>query len=88
MRKRVPLDLRGGEPPTPEARPTPQAPRQPPTLAARTPRARSREGMKVLAAYFPPSTAREVRKLAADRDTTVQALLVEAIEDLLSKHRR
>lgn len=43
--------------------------------------------MKVIAGYFPPSTAREIRKLAAERDTTVQSLLVEAVDDLLAKHR-
>ncbi len=36
--------------------------------------------------YFAPAVRRQLRKLAADTDTTIQALLGEAINDLFAKH--
>ena len=37
-------------------------------------------------AYFAPAVRRQLRRLAADRDTTLQALLGEAVNDLFAKH--
>ena len=39
-----------------------------------------------LHAYFAPEVRRQLRRLAADRDTTLQALLGEAVNDLFAKH--
>ena len=36
--------------------------------------------------YFAPEVRRQLRRLAADRDTTIQALLGEALNDLFAKH--
>lgn len=46
----------------------------------------SRQGRKAMAAHFDPQIAQRVRILAVEEDTTVQALLEEAVE-LLLKHR-
>lgn len=49
-------------------------------------RAKAREGKKAVVGYFSPSVNRALRSVAADEDTTVQALLGEAI-DLLMRAR-
>lgn len=49
-------------------------------------RAKAREGKKAVVGYFSPSVNRALRNLAADEDTTVQAMLGEAI-DLLMRAR-
>lgn len=49
-------------------------------------RAKAREGKKAVVGYFSPGVNRALRGLAADEDTTVQALLGEAI-DLLMRAR-
>ena len=36
--------------------------------------------------YFDPVVRRQLRRLAADADTTIQALLGEALNDLFAKH--
>ena len=46
----------------------------------------SRQGRKFVGGHFYPATAKEVKTLAADRTTTVKALLEEAIADLLKKY--
>ena len=51
--------------------------------AMRSPVAASSRAFKAsVTAYFAPA----VRRLAADRDTTLQALLGEAVNDLFAKH--
>jgi|694.fasta_scaffold63146_4 hypothetical protein len=44
-----------------------------------------REGKKVVAGYFDPKISRKLRQIAAEEDSSVQALLEEAIVDLISK---
>ena len=46
----------------------------------------SRTGKASVTAYFAPAVRRQLRRLAADRDTTLQALLGEAVNDLFAKH--
>jgi hypothetical protein len=48
----------------------------------------SREGRKLIAGHFPPKTAKQLKILAAEEDTTVQALLQEALELLFVKKGR
>ena len=36
--------------------------------------------------YFDPVVKRQLRLLAAEHDTTIQALLGEALNDLFAKH--
>src|SRR6266851_4707685 len=36
--------------------------------------------------YFPPAVKKQLRLLAAERDTTIQALLAEAMNDLFAKY--
>lgn len=52
-----------------------------------SPRASTRSGdTKQIAAHFPAEVSWQLRELAAERRTTVQALLGEALNDLFQKH--
>lgn len=44
-----------------------------------------RVGKVSVAGYFAPEVRRQLRRLAADADTTIQALLAEALNDLFAK---
>jgi len=46
----------------------------------------SREGKSNVTGYFPPAVKKQLRILAADRDTTIQDLLAEALNDLFAKY--
>ena len=46
----------------------------------------SRAGKASVTAWFAPAVRRQLRRPAADRDTTLQALLGEAVNDLFAKH--
>ena len=46
----------------------------------------SRIGKASVTGYFEPGVRRQLRKLAADSDATIQALLGEALNDLFAKH--
>jgi len=46
----------------------------------------SRQGKANVTGYFPPSVKKQLRILAADRETTIQDLLAEALNDLFAKH--
>lgn len=48
----------------------------------------SRQGTKLVAGHFDPKVARQLRIIAAEEDTTVQALLEEAIDLLFIKKGR
>lgn len=48
----------------------------------------SRNGTKFIAGHFDPSVARQLRMLAVEEDTTVQALLAEALDLLFVKKNR
>ena len=78
--RRVILDQasRGAAGPAPE--PEPPAPRpgaSPPP---------SRAGKASVTAWFVPAVRRQLRRLVAYRDTILQALLGEAVNDLFAKH--
>ena len=68
--------------PAPEP-PAPTSGARPSTGASPPP---SRAGKASVTAYFAPAVRRQLRRLAADRDTTLQALLGEAVNDLFAKH--
>lgn len=46
---------------------------------------KGREGKKLIGGHFAPEISTQLRILAAEENTTVQALLEEAISDLLTK---
>lgn len=48
----------------------------------------SRRNTRLVGGHFPPEIGRQLRIIAAEDDTTVQALLEEAIELLLAKKAR
>ena len=56
----------------------------------KTPGGRNRQASRIgkasVTGYFEPIVRRQLRKLAADSDTTIQALLGEALNDLFAKH--
>ena len=57
--------------------------------AERSPHYRpSREGKSNVTGYFDPAVKRQLRILAAEQDTTIQALLGEALNDLFAKYGR
>jgi hypothetical protein len=47
-----------------------------------------REGKKAVVGYFSPAVSRALHQLALDTDTSIQALLGEAIDDLMRKHSK
>jgi hypothetical protein len=51
----------------------------------RKPKAGARAGTRLIAGHFPESTLKALKHLMAEEDTTLQALLEEAIHDLLVK---
>ena len=46
----------------------------------------SRAGKKVVAGHFDPAVIRQLKVLAMDNDSSIQALLAEALNDLFEKH--
>jgi hypothetical protein len=48
----------------------------------------SRRNTRLIGGHFPPEIGRQLRMLAAEEDTTIQALLEEAIKLLLAKKAR
>jgi hypothetical protein len=46
----------------------------------------SRQGKKAIAGHFDPAVSKQLRQLALEEDTTVQALLSEALNDLFAKY--
>jgi len=48
--------------------------------------AHARLTRRQIAGYFEPEVGRALKRLAVDRDTTVQVLLAEALNDLFTKH--
>lgn len=45
-----------------------------------------REGKKAVMGYFSPEVSRGMHRLAIDKEVTIQALLGEAIDDLMRKY--
>ena len=46
----------------------------------------SRKGKKAIAGHFDPAVSKQLKQLALEEDTTVQALLAEALNDLFEKY--
>ena len=46
----------------------------------------SRQGKKAIAGDFDPAVSKQLKQLALEQDTTVQALLAEALNDLFDKY--
>jgi hypothetical protein len=46
----------------------------------------SRVGKKTVAAHFDPAVSKQLKQLGLDRDTSTQALMREAINDLFTKY--
>ncbi len=46
----------------------------------------SRQGKKAIAGHFDPAVSKQLKQLALEQDTTVQALLAEALNDLFEKY--
>lgn len=57
-------------------------------LAAKAVRPPSRRGKRVVSAYIEATAAKQMRLLAVERDTSTQALLEEALNDLFRKYNR
>ena len=59
---------------------------EPPALTqTKTPLPPSREGKKALTVYFDPEVVRQIKMMSAAEDTTIQALIAEALNDLFAK---
>jgi hypothetical protein len=43
---------------------------------------------KTLIGYFDPGVVKQMKQIALDRDTTIQNLLREAINDLFRKYKK
>lgn len=48
----------------------------------------SRQGKKAIAGHFDPAVSKQLKQLALEQDTTVQALLAEALNDLFEKYEK
>ena len=48
----------------------------------------SRRGLKAVSGHFDPAVSKQLRLLAVEEDTDLQALLAEAINDLFVKHNK
>lgn len=59
------------------------APELKPAQAARSP---GRRGKRLISGYFDPAASKQLKRLALDADSNVQALLTEALNDLFEKH--
>jgi len=46
----------------------------------------SRQGTRTIAGHFDPAVAIQLKRMAAEKETTVQALLTEALNLLFEKH--
>ena len=51
-------------------------------------RAKARVGKRALVGHFSPEMHKEVNRLAFDLDITLQALIGEALDDILIKNKR
>jgi len=55
-------------------------------ITAATEKPPSRVGKKVIAGHFDPAVIRQIKMLAVNQDSSIQALLSEALNDLFEKH--
>ena len=65
--------------------PAPAPAEAPPATQAKP---RVRQATRQIAAHFPEEVAWQLRELAVERRTTIQALMAEALNDLFQKHGR
>jgi hypothetical protein len=65
--------------------PVPAPAAAPPATQAKP---RVRQATRQIAAHFPEEVAWQLRELAVERRTTIQALIAEALNDLFQKHGR
>ncbi|TDG27680.1 ribbon-helix-helix domain-containing protein [Paracraurococcus ruber] len=79
----------------PEPAPTAAPPPPPPAEARRAPvstvpgyRPPRRQGKRAAVAWLEPEAVKQLGIMAIEGDTTVQDLLVEAVNDLFAKHGR
>jgi hypothetical protein len=68
-----------------QPRPAEVAPPEEPRPAARP---AVRRGKKAISGYFSPEVSRALHMLALERDTSLQALMGEAFDDLMRKYGR
>ena len=68
-----------GKPPAREASPKPAA-------RANSRTRPSRQDKIAVTGFFLPDVRRQIKIMAAEKDTTVQALLTEALNDMFAKH--
>jgi hypothetical protein len=54
--------------------------------AAKSARPPARVAKRQIAGWFPPEVSRALHHLAIERDSSLQSLLAEAIDDLFRKH--
>lgn len=64
----------------------PQPAGDPPVAAAPLGRTPARIGKKAVGGYFTPQLSQALNILALEQETTLQALLGEAIDDLMRKY--
>ena len=76
-----------------KANPAAQAVKEPPASGpvlkereARTRPRPGRVGKTNITGFFPASVKKQLRLMAAEKETTIQALLTEALNDLFAKH--
>lgn len=48
----------------------------------------SRRGKKAISGYFDPAVSRQLHQLALEQDTSLQAMLAEALNDLFEKYQK
>lgn len=48
----------------------------------------SRAGKKALIGYFDPGVSKQLKQIALDKDSTIQELLSEALNDFFEKHKK
>lgn len=78
------LDRQAATPPTSPAAPPAKIADAEPEKAGKFYRP-SRDGRRLIAGHFDPKVAKQLKLLAAEEDTTVQALLEEAVDLLFLK---
>ena len=78
------LDRQALSPPTPPQAPTARVADETSARAGKFYRP-SRDGRRLIAGHFDPKVAKQLKLLAAEEDTTVQALLEEAVDLLFLK---
>lgn len=60
-------------------------PTSPPMPARTSVKPPSREGKAAITVYVDPVAAKQLKRLAVDEDTSIQTLMVEALNDLFAK---